>query len=285
MFFSKKSILTMFAGAVLLYTAGLNSVNAFADTGNNSPTQSASPDSIGQIDGSGNATNNNKPSASSTSNTSTPSNASVTGKSDAHVRVVNGYLVLETVPSLGFEDVSSNGAGNNNSNRVVDNQTVLNSDSFFKDQSKPQDLYVLDARSGNICGYNVNAQLGAFGTYNSAGILNQSNVKDNNGENIDQNTNPFTLTLSGSFDQTPNDSSSNVTNKAVLKSSNTNNSATVLTNNATSASGATKVNFGDNRGNGGGSTSLSVPSNIQSGQYAAPITWTLTSGVNSAKIN
>ncbi|MCL0318952.1 WxL domain-containing protein [Apilactobacillus xinyiensis] len=277
---NKKNIVTMFAGLALLSASGLGGVKALADgdkqstpattTPSTSKTQGDSNGAIGQIDSS-------QP-AKATANANmqgTTDGTSVSGKSDAHINVINGYLVLETVPSLGFEDVSGQ-EGNTKATSVKDNNTVLTTDSFYKGSQKPTELYVLDARSGldknGGYGYKVDAQLGNFGTYTN-GTANPNTADAMvNGKNV---AGQFDLNLSGRLDQQPGDNSSKVNDNANLTSDG-NTSVNVLTNSATSqASGATKVSFGDNSNNGGGQTTLEVPQGIQAGQYAAPITWTL----------
>ncbi|WP_220728578.1 WxL domain-containing protein [Apilactobacillus xinyiensis] len=276
---NKKNIVTMFAGLALLSASGLGGVKALAagdnqstpatTTPSTSKTQGDSNGAIGQIDSS-------QP-AKATANANmqgTTDGTSVSGKSDAHINVINGYLVLETVPSLGFEDVSGQ-EGNTKATSVKDNNTVLTTDSFYKGSQKPTELYVLDARSGldknGGYGYKVDAQLGNFGTYTN-GTANPNTADAMvNGKNV---AGQFDLNLSGRLDQQPGDNSSKVTDNVNLLSNNS--SATVLTNSSDKASGATKVSFGDNSNNGGGQTTLEVPKGIQAGQYAAPITWTLS---------
>ncbi|MCK8607128.1 WxL domain-containing protein [Apilactobacillus ozensis] len=267
---SLKNKLGIFSSLVSIATLSilsLSGISASADsTSPSTPTQAPSKNAIGQIDNKGNATAN-----SDMTNANANGN-SVSGRSDAHINVINGYLVLETVPSLGFEDVSGQ-SGNNKSEKVIDHNTVLNSDSFFKSSEKPTDLYVLDARTGltnGDYGYTVNASLGNFGTYQNGSTDTPSAVT---------NGDKFKLNLSGILDQEPSDNSSVVTNNVGLTSNNS--SATVLTNNSRNrASGATKVRFDDTSKNGGGKTSLEVPQDMPAGQYAAPITWTLTPNVD-----
>lgn len=278
---NRKNIAAIFAGIALLSASSLGGVNALADNGGTTPTTNgASKNAIGQIDNGGKATANQN-----MTNATTTDSKSVSGRSDAHINVVNGYLVLETVPSLGFQDVTGQ-QGNTKSNKVQDHNTVLTSDSFFKGSEKPTDLYVLDARNGeSLNGYSVDAKLGNFGTYQngSTNTPDPSTVKTSDGNDVDQLKSPFTLNLSGSFDQAPTDGSSQVADNASLTSNN--NSKTVLLNNDTKASGATKVKFDDNSSNGGGQTTLEVPTNVAAGQYAAPITWTLSAGTDGKTLN
>ncbi|MCL0330824.1 WxL domain-containing protein [Apilactobacillus xinyiensis] len=271
---NKKNIVTMFAGLALLSASGLGGVKALADgdnpsTPSTSKTQGDGNGAIGQIDNGGTASNNKSMEGTAI----TADGKGVSGKSDAHINVINGYLVLETVPSLGFEDVTGQ-EGNTKATSVKDNNTVLTTDSFYKGSQKPTELYVLDARSGlqGGYGYKVDAQLGNFGTYtNGTANPNTADAKLSNGDNV---ADKFNLNLSGRLDQQPGDNSSKVTDNVNLHSDSSN--ATVLTNSAKDkASGATKVSFGDNSNNGGGQTTLEVPEGIQAGQYAAPITWTL----------
>lgn len=254
--FDKKSFVTLFAGVALFSSVGLN---AAADSTNNS----VAPDkgSVGgYFDDKGHAN------ADLGSNNG---DKSVSAQSDAHISIVNGYLVLETVPSLGFQDISGQ-QGDTLSKSVKDNNTVLRSDSFYGNNVNPNptDLYVQDSRSQDKTGgYSVTAQLSPFGTYSNGSF---SKLADSN------QAGGFSLNLNGTLEK----DSTNVGNPQA--SSNVNlpsdgkTTSTVLTNSA-QGSHNTKANFN--------SSTLTVPEGISAGSYAAPINWTLTPTATATNAN
>lgn len=290
MLFNKKSMLTLFAGAALLSASSINGISASADgntpSGGNtasgastSQTNQPSDRTVGSIDNKGAASK-----ALGNADTSKTPNT-VSGQSDAHIKVVHGYLVLESVPSLGFQDVAQSNDHDNTSDRVTDNDTILKNDSFFNQNNKPTELSVLDARDGGQAntdnngkasngGYQVNASLDKFGTYDSGGNLNQSAL----GGDLASN---FKLNLNGNV--THSDEGSNVTlgtNNQLQ--SNGGNGQTVLSSNKVGG-GTTSVNF--NNGRDGNATSLMVPKTTPAGNYAAPITWTLAPTSDGSALN
>lgn len=278
MLFNKKSMLTLFAGAALLSASALNGVSAFADGGGTSggSTTSSSNDTPGKgpsiyKDGQNVSRGFDFGNSKLNQGAGDKKFATVSGYSDAHVRVVQGYLVLETVPSLGFKDVAQSNS-KDHSAEFQDNKTVLNTDSFWNNQNQPQTLEVLDARGSdatpstqNDGGYNVSASLGNFATYDSnTGQASSTPVATNNG---------FSLNLAGKIQKNDDNYRSNTGNVSL----NPGKSNNVLSNN-TIGSGTTDVNF--NNG-----SNLTVPANTPGGQYAAPITWTLAPTADGQNVN
>ncbi|TPR51640.1 hypothetical protein [Apilactobacillus micheneri] len=261
LFNNKKTYISLFAGLALFSSVG---VNAFADTGA-APTKGTT---AGYVD-------NSNP-AKGTADMGTVSkvqgkNDNIQASSDAHISIVNGYLVLETVPSLGFQDVSGK-SGDTQSNTVKDNNTVLRSDTFYnsKENPNPTDLYVQDARpDAKDGGYSVNATLGNFGTYNGGGTLTPlSDTGQASG---------FNLNLNGNLSK----DSTNVGNPTAAQNVNLpsdNKTTQTVLSNSKQGSLNSKVNFN------AGST-LTVPQGIAQGNYAAPITWTLVPSTASAGAN
>ncbi|TPR50625.1 hypothetical protein DY037_01355 [Apilactobacillus micheneri] len=259
LFNNKKTYISLLAGLTLFSSVG---VNAFADNGA-APTKGTT---AGYVDNSNPA----KGTADMGKVVSGGSgkNDNIQASSDAHISIVNGYLVLETVPSLGFQDVSGK-TGDTQSNTVKDNNTVLRSDTFYnsKENPNPTDLYVQDARpDAKDGGYSVNATLGNFGTYNDGGTLTPLS---DTGQASD-----FNLNLNGSLSK----DSTNVGNPTAAQNvslpSDNKTTQTVLSN-SKQGSLNSKVNFN------AGST-LTVPQGIAQGNYAAPITWTLVPSTASA---
>lgn len=270
MLFNKKSMLTMFATAALLSTSALGGVSAFADGSSDKPagnTNGPSDNTIGSYDNSGKAKGNLN---------ALDSNGKVSGQSDAHIHVVNGYLVLETVPSLGFQDVKQSNNNDETSSTVSDNDTVLRTDSFFRQGNNPDNLTVLDARNSDgttgskNSGYNVTASLGNFANYDSGG---NSTSSVTNGDRFQLNLNGKVLS---------SDSGSNINLNSNVRLNSNNNANTVLSSN-TIGGGSTSVNF--NKGNSSNATSLLVPKGTPSGNYAAPITWTLNPSSDGQALN
>ncbi|UQS84678.1 hypothetical protein MOO46_05360 [Apilactobacillus apisilvae] len=295
MFFDKKTMLTVFAGVALLSASSASGITAFADDYTGKDTSGNGPVNI---DESGKNVNNGSFSngISSTQGTGSNTYGSGTSNSDAHIKVVQGYLVLETVPSLGFQDVSATNTKSHISNSVIDNHNVLNTDTFWNNDREPENLEVLDARTQGGApsnqqggGYAVTANLGQFNTYNSSnGDSPDNSMKDQKGAamsgNLSSNAGSgFTLNLNGQISKS-DDNNASVTNDGSLKSDgssnngivsaskNKDNSLLVLSNN-TIGSGTTDVNFNKK-------STLTVPTNVPGGQYAAPITWTLAPTAN-----
>lgn len=266
--FNKKNLLTMFAGIALLSATGMSSVNAFADE---------SPDShneVGHIDNNGTASLgqlSDGHDGNSKADNSNQGKGTVSGNSDAHIRVEQGYLTLEQVPSLGFQSVGAKDAGRHaqKSDQVTDNNNVLKNDTFYGHQPvDPQELYVQDNRTSNSTnstngGYNVTVSLGNFGNYDGSGNLS----------NLNSNNNNWTMKLNGMADSSVDNQGTSISQGVILTSNGTD-SKTVLNNNQV-GSGGSKVNFnsGDSTGD---KTSLIVPQGIPAGQYAATMTWTLS---------
>lgn len=271
MFFNKKSYISLFAGLALFSSVG---VNAFADNSADSAKgtadNSAAP-SKGTTAGYLDSSNSAKGTADRGKVVQNNGKDNIQATSDAHISIVNGYLVLETVPSLGFQDVSGK-QGDNISNTVKDNNTVLRQDTFYgsKENSNPTDLYVQDARpDAKDGGYSVNATLGNFGTYNDGGTL--TSLADTG------KAAGFNLKLNGSLSKDSTNVGNPTAGQNVNLPSDAKTSQTVLTN-SKQGSLNSKVNFND------GST-LTVPEGIAQGNYAAPITWTLAPSTSSLNSN
>jgi hypothetical protein len=250
---NKHSILTLFATGLTLGSLA-SGVSAFADdnsgyTGSNFETNTSSMGlgSISQSDSKG----------------------SVSGKSDAHIQITNGYLVLEAVPSLGFQAVTAH-PHDTVSNKVIDHSNVLDTDSLFgNDQNK--ELSVQDARNNGStnesqAGYSVTASLGDFGTYADNGKWTK--LSDNTKSIM--GSEQFQLNLTGKLDTHSSIGNTLVANNQVLTAGN-GNSLSVLSND-TNGSGRAQESFDK--------STLTVPENMPAGNYAASITWTLSPNAN-----
>lgn len=253
---SKNSILTLFVAGLTLGSLA-SGVSASADnnsgyTGSNFETNTSSMGlgSINQSDSKG----------------------SVSGKSDAHIQITNGYLVLESVPSLGFQSVTAH-PGDTVSNKVIDHSNVLDTDSLFgSDQnSQNRELSVQDARNNGSTnesqsGYSVTASLGNFGTYANNGKWTQLGDDTKSIMGSEQ----FQLNLTGKLDTHSSMGNTSVANNQVLTAGNSN--ALSVLSNDTNGSGRAQESFDK--------STLTVPENMPAGNYAASITWTLSPNAN-----
>lgn len=265
MLFSKKNILALTASAAVL--GGLSvSANAAQNTDGNQPT--------GVI---GSTKNDQKNTGDIyDANGNTTGKQTIQGKSDAHVRISQGYLTLNLVPSFGFGTVngqsgkSSAGAtdnadtskGGQTLKTITDNKAILNDDSLHgKNESKT--LSVTDSRPDAEGGYTVSAQMDNF-------------KLENNGERTtdasnDKKNNPFVLNLDeGQIDKGSNDVTGQTSFSLTEGASAATNDVLKSTK---QGSGNSSITF-----NGG---SLYVPNNVDAGNYAASITWTLSPNTNS----
>lgn len=270
MFFSKRNVLALTASAAVLGGFSV-SANAAQNTDNNQPT--------GVIG----STKNDKSNSGDVydANGNTTGQKTIQGKSDAHVRITQGYLTLNLVPSFGFGTVNGqsgqSASGSSDSSKggqtlktIADNKAILNDDSLHgKNESKT--LSVTDSRkTAEDGGYTVSAQMDNF-------RLEQNGERT--GDKVSQDGNPFVLNLSEGQLQRDDNSDGDNGNKTV-----TGKTSFSLTEGATSATNdvlkSTKQGTGNSSitFNGG---SLFVPDNVNAGNYAASITWTLSPNTDS----
>ena len=177
---------------------------------------------------------------------------SATAQSDANVKVIDGFLVLNSVPDLGF-GVAIAG----NTVKLHDGNSMRRDDG--NDQGT---LEVVDSRDGeNANGFTVTASLGQF--------ANTQNV------NFDTSKGNFVLTLNdvGVAQQKEFGAESTIKGLSLTAGDEdaTKNSGTVLKAAANSRGTHTFVYRNTTT-----DATLSVPAGAAADEYSASITWTLT---------
>lgn len=184
-----------------------------------------------------------------TSSTPNDSGGSATAQSDANVKVIDGFLVLNSVPDLGF-GVAIAG----NTVKLHDGNSMRRDDG--NDQ---RTLEVVDSRKTDSAnGFTVTASLGQF--------ANTQNV------NFDKSKGDFVLTLNDVGVAQNKEFGAESTNKGLsLTAGGTNNSGTVLQ----AAKGSRGTHTFVYRSTTTDAT-LSVPAGAAADEYSASITWTLT---------
>lgn len=185
---------------------------------------------------------------SSAKNDQTPGN-SATAQSDANVKVIDGFLVLNSVPDLGF-GVAMAG----NTVKLHDGNSMRRDDG--NDQGT---LEVVDSRSAESAnGFTVTASLGQF--------ANAQNV------NFDNSKGNFVLTLNNVGVSQQNEFAAESTKGGLSLTAGdpSKNSGTVLQAASKSRGTHTFVykNTTDN-------ATLSVPAGAEADEYSASITWSL----------
>ena len=188
---------------------------------------------------------------SSSKDDQTPAN-SATAQSDANVKVIDGFLVLNSVPDLGF-GVAIAG----NTVKLHDGNSMRRDDG--NDQGT---LEVVDSRDGeNANGFTVTASLGQF--------ANTQNV------NFDTSKGNFVLTLNNVGVAQQKEFGAESTIKGLSLTAGdadaTKNSGTVLKAAANSRGTHTFVYRNTTT-----DATLSVPAGAAADEYSASITWTLT---------
>ena len=184
---------------------------------------------------------------SSAQNDQTPGN-SATAQSDANVKVIDGFLVLNSVPDLGFGVA------------IAGNTVKLHDgNSMRRDDGNAQGtLEVVDSRKTDSAnGFTVTASLGQF--------ANTQNV------NFDNSKGDFVLTLNNVGVAQQKEFGAESTNKGLsLTAGGTNNSGTVLQ--AAKGSRGTHTFVYQNTTT---DATLKVPEGAAADEYSASITWSL----------
>lgn len=252
MLINKKSLLTLFSTGL---AAMAFSVSAHAAGQADNDVKPNDNQTLGYIGQDGQKYNGDGTKSSSDS---------VQGKSDAHFRVMKGYLTLNTVPSFGFGSIADSDTGQK-LNDITDNDAILQSDSHYNQGTQPTSLSVTDSRYDDPTqdtagktpsdGYNVTAQMGQF-----------SKVQSN--KQVSDIEKGFNLNLSNNKSVTSKeDAKSTIKTNENINLGDDNSPQAVLSAKSI-GSGTTTVNF--NKG------TLSVPAKVDPGTYAAQITWTLS---------
>lgn len=197
---------------------------------------------------------NHLPAATST--TANDASGSVSGQSDATVKVENGYLTLDAVPDMNFGMTAQ-------SSKATKNIPLTNNQGLIDDDGNDSGLLkVTDSRSQTSADgktttsmpWQLTASLGNFSAVNGATTLSDSsdwaiNLKQTSGEN--------TNGALPEIDQVTLKSGDNAQHQ-VMKAT------------AGRGIGSTSVYY-----NKASSASLDMGANIPAGQYDAPITWNL----------
>lgn len=224
--------------STLLLLGVSSNVSAHADAPKNS-TNGEVPDTS--------VYNNGSPIDPKNSKNSATDYAKKTSK--ATVKVVNGYLVLESVPDFDF------GIQTNNNSPMTAN--------LFNNGASNGQIVVSDSRNGSDNSWTLNASLGKFtspdsGYKGNSGDwslnLNNTNATNNQGNIVTANK----VNLNGS-----DDGNSNA--KTVMQSSQGKNKGETTLNYASNSSSAT----------------LNMPGNLPVGTYNAPVYWSLGAGSQS----
>ena len=200
----------------------------------------------------------------STSTTVNDSTGSATGKSDATVKVVSGYLTLDAVPDMNFGQTAQSETAPSEALPLQDNQGIVDDDG------------------------------------NDSGLLKVTDSRPDKTADATAKTMPWQLTAQlGNFTATNSSSTSTAVptdgwaiNLEQKSGSNTQDSMPALAQPALTAGGSARqvLRATDTRGQGStmvyynkaDSASLTMPANVKAGQYDAPITWTLNATPNDS---
>ncbi|MCK8625161.1 WxL domain-containing protein [Apilactobacillus xinyiensis] len=175
---------------------------------------------------------------------------SAQGKSDANVTITQGYLTLDAVPDLSFGTIGRNKVDNSDK---VTQKLISNTSAIDDDGNSDGRIAVTDSRDDAKDGYTLKAKLDNFKNLSKS----DSKTHDDWVLTLNKPSNAKNMNNAAYSFGTPN-ITSNGMEKSVLTSS-------------IGGSGTTQANY-NNRDN----ATLSFGNNVDPGQYAAVITWTLS---------
>ncbi|GAK31802.1 conserved protein [Weissella oryzae SG25] len=202
----------------------------------------------------------NLPAATSTKQND--ASGSVSGKSDATVKVEQGYLTLDAVPDMNFGMTAQTKTANKNI-PLVSNAGLIDDDGNDSGMLKVTDSRGTDdGKTVTTMPWNLTAQLGSFSSASGAALTSSSDWAIH--LNQTAGTNSVSAANMPAVYQPVLTSGDNAEHQ-VLKSSQGN------------GTGSTTVYY--NKAN---DASLDMGANVPAGQYDAPITWTLNATPTSA---
>lgn len=203
----------------------------------------------------------NLPAATSTKQND--ASGSVSGKSDATVKVEQGYLTLDAVPDMNFGMTAQTKTANKNI-PLASNTGLIDDDGNDSGMLKVTDSRGVDDGKGGTTTmpWNLTAQLGAFNSSTGAALTSSSDWAIH--------LNQTTGTNSVSAENMP------AVYQPVLTSGDKAEHQ-VLKSSLGNGTGSTTVYYDKAK-----DASLDMGANVPAGQYDAPITWTLNATPTSA---